>query len=215
MSAAADPRRAATLARLKAWQGTRLARTYADFAASPRYGAAAAYFLGELYGGVDATPRDHDLRRAAGALERLLPGKALAVLERAIALEIATQRLDAALAERLPADAPITAASYAAAYRDATPRAARELQLESILDIGAVLNRLVRHASVGVLLKLAHGPAHAAGLGALQDFLERGFAAFRATGGAEEFLAAIRERESQLIERLYAGAADPFGGIEP
>jgi hypothetical protein len=212
---AADPVRAATLARLKAWQGARLARTYADVAASPRYRAAAGYFLGELYGGVDARLRDQDLKRAARALERLLPAKAVAVLGRAIALEIATQRLDAALAEQLPADAPITAASYAAAYRASAPRAARELQLASILEIGAVLDRLVRHGAIGVLLKLAHGPAHAAGLGALQDFLERGFASFRATGGAEEFLAVIHARESQLIERLYAGETDPFGEIGP
>jgi hypothetical protein len=214
-AAGADPTRAAVLARLKAWQGARLERTYADVIASPRYRAAAAFFLGELYAGVDATPRDRDLKRAAGALQRLLPAKALGVLERAIALEIATQRLDAALSAQLPAEAPITAASYTAAYRSSATRAEREAQLDSILEIGAVLNRLVRHASVGVLLKVAHGPAHAAGLGALQDFLERGFAAFRATGGAQEFLAVIRERESQLLARLYAGEANPFRGIEP
>jgi hypothetical protein len=212
---AADPARAALLARLKAWQSARLARAYADLAASPRYGAAAAFFLGELYGGADAAPRDRDLKRAAAALERLLPAKALAVLKRAIALEIGTQRLDAALAARLPAGAPITAATYAAAYRISAPRPEREAQLASILEIGAVLDRLVRHASIGVLMRLAHRPAHAAGLGALQDFLERGFAAFRAAGGAEDFLAVIHDRESQLLERLYAGEADPFQGIEP
>lgn len=212
---AADPARAAVLGRLRAWQSARLGRSYADLAASPRYAAAVAFFLGELYGGAGAAPRDRDLKRAAGALERLLPAKALAVLKRAIALEIATQRLDLALAARLPADAPVTATAYAAAYRTSAPRAEREAQLAAILEIGAVLDRLVRHASIGVLLKLAHGPAHAAGLGALQDFLERGFAAFRATGGAGDFLAVIHERESQLLERLYAGEAEPFRGMEP
>jgi len=212
---AADPAHAARLADLKRWQSARLARSYADLMASPRYGKAAAYFLGELYGGADAAPRDRDLRRAAGALERLLPAKALEVLKRALGLEITTQRLDAALAERLAPGAPITAEAYAAAYRDSAPRAARELQLATILEIGAVLDRLVRHASLGLLMKLARGPAHAAGLGALQDFLERGFAAFRATGGAGEFLAVIHDRESQLLQRLYAGEADPFRGIEP
>jgi hypothetical protein len=212
---AADPLCASALERLKAWQSARLARTYADLAAAPRYTAAAAFFLGELYGGTEAPPRDRDLRRAAGALERLLPAKALAVLKRAIALEIATQRLDAALAAGLPVGAPITAAAYAHAYASSAPRAEREAQLAAIIEIGMVLDRLVRHASIGVLLKLAHGPAHAAGLGALQDFLERGFAAFRATGGAEEFLATIRARESQLLERLYAGEADPFRGMAP
>ncbi len=212
---AADPARAAGLARLQAWQAARLARTYADLAATPRYAAAAGFFLGELYGGHYATPRDRDLKRAAGALERLLPAKALAVLKRAIALEITTQRLDAALAACLPPEAPITAASYADAYRRSAPRAEREAQLQAILEIGTVLDRLVRHAALGVLLKVARAPAHAAGLGALQGFLERGFAAFRATGDAEEFLATIGARESQLLERLYAGTADPLRGMEP
>jgi hypothetical protein len=34
-------------------------------------------------------------------------------------------------------------------------------------------------------------------------------------GVLEEFLAVIRDRESQLLHRLYAAAADPFRGIEP
>jgi hypothetical protein len=212
---AADPARAALLARLKAWQSARLRRTHQDLAASPRYGPAAAFFLGELYGGADAAPRDRDLKRAARALERLLPASALEVLKRAIALETATQRLDAALADRLPPAEPVSAASYAAAYRSSAPRAEREAQLAAILEIGAALDRLVRHAAIGVLMRIARGPAHAAGLGALQDFLERGFAAFRATGGAAEFLAVIGARESQLLDRLYAGEAEPLRGSEP
>lgn len=212
---AASPARAAALARLRAWQGERLARSYADLAATSRYAAATAFFLGELYGGADVSPRDRDLKRAAGALERLLPSRALTVLCDAIALELMTQRLDAALAAALPPDAPISAASYAQAYRRSAPRAEREAQLAAILDLGALLDRLVRHAALGVLLRVAHAPAHAAGLGALQDFLERGFAAFRATGGAAEFLARIRERESQLLTRLYAGEPDPFRESDP
>jgi hypothetical protein len=206
----AEPGRAALLARLQDWQSARLARTYADLAALPRYAAAVAFFLGELYGGANAAPRDRDLKRAAGALERLLPATALAVLKQAVALEIATRRLDAALAAQLPPDVPLTAAAYAVAYRSSAPRAGREAQLAAILEIGAELDRLVRHAALGVLVKLARGPAHAAGLDALQGFLERGFAAFRATGGAADFLAAIRERETQLLERLYAGEAEPL-----
>ncbi|MBS0394143.1 MAG: polysaccharide deacetylase family protein [Proteobacteria bacterium] len=149
-----------------------------------------------------------------GALERLLPARALAVLKQAIELERDTQRLDAALAARLP-PGPLTPAGYARAYAASAPRAARLAQLEAILDIGAALDRIVHHASLALVVRLARGPAHAAGLGALQDFLERGFAAFRATGGATEFLAVIRLRESQLLERLYAGEPEPFRGIEP
>ena len=42
------------------------------------------------------------------------------------------------------------------------------------------------------------GPARAAGLGALQSFLESGFDTFRAMHGAREFLAQIETRERSL-----------------
>ena len=53
-------------------------------------------------------------------------------------------------------------------------------------------------------------PARLAGLSALQDFLERGFAAFRRMGGAATFLATINERETQLLEAIADGATAPF-----
>lgn len=49
-----------------------------------------------------------------------------------------------------------------------------------------------------------------AGLGALQDFLERGVAAFRAMGGAHGFLATVRERETALHDAIVGGSSDPF-----
>ena len=53
-------------------------------------------------------------------------------------------------------------------------------------------------------------PAHMAGLGALQDFLERGFAAFRGMRGAAEFLATVESRELELVNAIFAGDNEPF-----
>ena len=53
-------------------------------------------------------------------------------------------------------------------------------------------------------------PAHMAGLGGLQDFLERGFAAFAQMRGAGVFIETIQRRESALYEAIAAGADDPF-----
>jgi hypothetical protein len=53
-------------------------------------------------------------------------------------------------------------------------------------------------------------PARMAGLSALQDFLERGFVAFRKMGDATEFLATIDKRERALMEELLAGDTVPF-----
>jgi hypothetical protein len=48
------------------------------------------------------------------------------------------------------------------------------------------------------------GPARMAGLADLQDFLERGFAAFRDLKGADEFLATLKERESAILNRFFS-----------
>jgi hypothetical protein len=59
-------------------------------------------------------------------------------------------------------------------------------------------------------LKLLRRPARAAGLFELQDFLERGFTAFRAMSGADEFLETVGSRERAIMERLFAGDPAAF-----
>jgi hypothetical protein len=46
-------------------------------------------------------------------------------------------------------------------------------------------------------------PARAAGMSALQSFLESGFETFRAMRGADEFIAWIGERERALAAALF------------
>ena len=59
---------------------------------------------------------------------------------------------------------------------------------------------------MGLAIRLARGPAHAAGYGQLHDFLERGYHAFRKMDGADEFLATIDRRERALMDDLFAGS---------
>lgn len=205
-----DPVLGPRLVQLRRWQAARLADTYADFAAQPRYAPAVQFFLDELYGDVDTGPRDRDLSRAHATLERALPERALDALRRAIELEILTQRLDIALAEQLPVDRALDGAVYADAYRRAGRREDRELQIERLLDLGQFLDRIVDKPGLPLLVRVARGPARAAGFAALHEFLERGFHAFDCMDGADEFLATVRERESRLLQRIYAGEHDPF-----
>jgi hypothetical protein len=44
----------------------------------------------------------------------------------------------------------------------------------------------------------------------LQDFLERGFAAFARMRGAGEFLATIRQRETAIHDAIAGGSDAPF-----
>jgi hypothetical protein len=189
---------------LRAWQARRLARTYADLRRDPRYTEAVEFFLNDLYGPQDFSRRDQELSRAAAPLRRALPASLLAVLAKAIELDALTVELDHGMLERL-SQRPLTDASYALAYRALGRAATRERQIDLTVSIGADLERLVGHRWIGLALRAAHLPARAAGFGVLQQFLERGFAAFRRMGAARELLDAIRVRETQLMETLLRG----------
>jgi hypothetical protein len=204
-----SPAGLARLAKLQHWQSSRLLRSHADLRANPRYRAAVEFFFNELYGGGDPRGRDHDLQRVHRVMEALLPAEALQALSLAIELEILSQELDGEVARSLAAG-PITVKTYADAYRRAGRRADRERQIALLNVIGSYLDRVVRKPIIRGLVKFARRPAHAAGFGAMQEFLERGLDAFEAMHGADEFLVTLRDREARALERLFAGVADPF-----
>lgn len=197
------------LRELRAWQAARLASTYGDLLHDPQCVDAVAFFLTDLYGPQQHTRRDEDLGRAWGILSRTLPRAAFGLLERAVELQTLTAELDEAMVGRLAAG-PVTSESYAAAYRAVGRPEARRRQIDLVLGIAGDLERVVRHAWIGLALRAARGPAHAAGFGALQDFLERGFAAFRKMKDAGRILEAIRERETRLSAALFAGRPAPW-----
>ena len=204
-----SPSSRARLAELQKWQSQRLLRSHADLRANPRYRSAVEFFFRELYSGGDPRARDRDLQRVHHVMERLLPGEALRALMLAIELEIVSQELDADVVRNLPAG-PITVEHYAEGYRGAGRRPDRERQIELLGLIGSYLDHVVRKPIIRALVRLARGPAHAAGFGTLQEFLERGLDAFEAMHGAGEFLSTIREREVRAMERMFAGTPDPF-----
>ena len=204
-----QPAARARLLELQHWQSQRLLRSHADLRANPRYRAAVEFFFNELYGGGDPRGRDRDLRRVHRVMERLLPREALRAMMLAIELEVLSQELDADVVRGLP-PGPITVATYAEGYRRAGRRPDRERQIELLGVIGGFLDQVVRKPIIHALVRFARGPAHAAGFGALQEFLERGLDAFQTMHGADEFLATIRDREVRALQRMFAGTPDPF-----
>ncbi len=197
------------LAEVKAWQSQRLARTYADLASQPRYRAATQFFLEDLYGPKDFSARDEELLRIVPVMTRVLPHFAVETASLAIEVEALSEALDHALAAAL-APGPLDEESYAKAYRKSSTRAERLRQIDLIEAVGLRLDALVKKPLVAGTLKLMRKPAHMAGLGDLQDFLEEGFNAFRTMDGSAEFLAALRARETEILNRLFSGASRPF-----
>jgi hypothetical protein len=152
--------------------------------------------------------------RILPVMRRMLPASAVETAALAIELEALSEDLDQRLAAALP-EGPIDEESYADAYRASSTPAERERQIDLIVAVGERLDALVRKPFVFTTLKVMRQPARVAGLGDLQDFLERGFQSFRDMDGAAEFLALLRERETRILRSLFSGKADLSGGIGP
>lgn len=198
---------------LAQWQSARLARTYADLAADIRYAPPTAFFLSDIYAPCDFSRRDQDGERVVAKMRSLLPVRAMAAIQRALNLNRLSQQLDAEMADMLFEQMQvesIDAFNYAESYRRCQHFTARREQIALVDVLGHELDAMVQKSFVHIGLKLAHGPAHLAGLGALQDFLERGVAAFAHMRGADYFLATICERETRILDRIETGEADPF-----
>lgn len=197
--------------RLRSWQATRLARTYADLLQSERFGAAAEFFLSDLYGPKDFSARDADIVRLVPLMARTLPLSALQTISRALELDALSENLDAKVAAELCHLGVLTidGANYAAAYRSAGERPLRERQIALIEEIGRALERLTRKPLVRGALRAMRKPAQLAGMATLQEFLERGFNAFQMMGNADEFLQTVCGRETQLLVDLFSGEPSP------
>jgi hypothetical protein len=201
---AGDTDAAAKREALRVWQAARLARTHAGLLASPRYGKTASFFLTDIYGPKDLSRHEQAVRRILPLMIRVLPAAGLETVADAFELNALSEALDAAMLVALGSKAfNMTDADYSEAYRKVGRRASRERQIELILHLGQSLDRLTRKPLIGTTLTMMRGPAAAAGLGDLQDFLERGYTVFRRMNGAQEFLDAIVSREKALLEETF------------
>lgn len=194
---------------VKGLQAKRFKGTYADFLRDPRYAPATQFFLDELYGEHDFAARDQQFGRIAGAIERLFPdavGQLAVDLAETHAL---TETLDHHMAAHWALASPDLSpeALYIRCWRLTGQPSDRARQLAVVQHMGAELQRLTRMKSLLMALKLMRQPAQAAGLGTLQQFLERGFKAFAHMRDASRLMGAIAERESAWIEQLFHGDA--------
>jgi hypothetical protein len=197
---------------LKAYQQLRFTRTYADLLASPRYAAAAHFFLDELYGPQDYSQRDSQFARVVPALVRLFPQSIVDTVKTLGELHALSETLDSAVAQHLPSSR-VDAAAYTRAWQATGGAQDRERQIALTLSVGQALDRLTHNPVLRHTLRMMRGAARAAGLGELQRFLESGFDTFRAMRGASEFLATIGERERSLARALFSARFDAEGRL--
>ena len=215
---AVDPALRQRVHALKAYQQRRFSHTYADLLATPRYAAAARFFLDELYGPSDFTRRDAQFARVVPALVRLFPREIVLTVATLARLHALSETLDTELASRLPetGDRGIEADQYIAAWQSTGRADDREQQIALTLELAATLDSLTRKLLIRNSLRLMRGPSRAAGLTELQGFLETGFDTFRSMNGAAEFIRIVDEREHLLARSLfYAQGASSARALLP
>ena len=210
---ASTPALAQALSDIKALQSRRFSGTYTDMLHDRSYTAAAHFFLEELYADRDFAERDAQFSRIASTLQTVFPSAVVSTACALAELHALTEQLDQAVAKAymtLSNDLLLgggPAAHYLCAWREVGQEAQRQQQLKTVLAIGEDLARLTRTPGLRTLLKLMRKPASAAGMGALQQFLESGFDTFAALtkqpGGAQAFLDLIAQREVAWLDTLF------------
>lgn len=200
---------AAAVAQVKRLQSCRFAGTYGDLLVDTRFGAAARFFLVELYSDSDYSERDAQFARIANAMQRFFPDQVVSTAVALAELHALTESLDHAMGQAWMEESGTGSdgARYVAAWRRVGCRDDREGQLHVVTGIGDELVRFTQTPGLRIMLKMMRGPAAAAGLRSLQTFLEAGFDTFAALakrrGDAREFLDTIRVRETELISMLF------------
>ena len=198
---------------LQRWQQKRLARTFDDLIQQDAYRPAVNFFLTELYGGLNFRERDLEMSKVMPVMRRFLPDKVLYIMSEAFELQAVSLEFDMEMAgymDRL--DNPnLDMDRYCEVYRACSDKPGRERQVLLIRKLGYDLDRLVNKPLVNTLVRLLRGPAHAAGFGKLQEFLESGLGSFRALKDVQFFNEAIYQREWNSMQNLFAGEAEPFG----
>ena len=157
-------------------------------------------------------------RRLLGLTQQQLGDRVGVRFQQIQKYECGANRLSAArlweLAEALETLAPrrrkLDDALYGEAYRRVGEGPQRERQIALIGRVGRGFGKALQMPGVAALLAFSRGPARLAGLGELQGFLERGYAAFESLDDAAAFVDEIERDEREVSRRLFAGDDAPF-----
>lgn len=198
---------------LQLWQQGRLARTFDDLLSQEGYRPAVNFFLTELYGGLDFRGRDQDMSKVMPVMERFLPDKVLFIMSEAFELQAISIAFDMSMAGYMERQGfeSLDMDRYCETYRACGDRPGRERQILLIRKLGYDLGRLVNKLFVNALVRLLRGPAHVAGFGKLQEFLESGLGSFRKIEDIRFFNETVYQREWDSMGRMFAGEDKPFG----
>ncbi|HEX5057269.1 MAG TPA: hypothetical protein VFX02_12335 [Gammaproteobacteria bacterium] len=192
-----------------AQRSKRMHAAYLDLRLQNRYAAAVDFLIDDLFGPNSLCYRELGLQKAEATMLRVLPEGLLKAVAQAVEFSLLTIRLDLGLAEILDVTAEPGALPDAAMMQRAQrAMAAHEeyrRQISLVLEIGEEIEAIVHKPFVTLGLKMCRQPARVMGLGELQDYLERGVAAFKKMRGSAEFFKTFQQREMSYLQSVFSG----------
>lgn len=201
-----DPRFLKQYDRFTQWQLQYLLPFFTDLHAQTGYAEAIDFTMSDL-AGVGISDRDHDLERASPAITRMLPLHALETIAAAAEMNARVLEINIGICRCLAIDGAlpdeISEVDYCLACRRASSLQECVELVHLITNLGRTLKSLVRIPVLGFTLRAMRAPAHAAGFGALQEFLEKGYTTFREIPDIDHFLLQIEERMIRMFEIIY------------
>jgi hypothetical protein len=187
------------------WQVAYSLPFYSEFREVPETAAAVEFVISDLIG-TNISARDADLARVVPIMVRLLPEKALQALASALELNARALSINLDICrtmfEQIDISAGISELDYCDAFRRSTSLDECMELIDLTIALGHNLKRLVRRPMLGMTLRAMHLPAHAAGFGAMQDFLEKGYSTFHAIEDVDYFLNRFAARLAEVFTRI-------------
>lgn len=197
--------------RFAMWQFRHLLPFFRDLAEQDGYREAIEFTITDL-AGVGISRRDRDLERAAPAITRMLPLRALITLADAAQANARVLKINIAICKALSVGSKlpenITEVDYCVACREASTLDELTDLVRIVCGLGRSLKALVRVPMIGMTLRAMRTPARAAGFAALHDFLENGYLTFRQIPDIDHFLAVIERRMIDVFTLIHTAPLD-------
>lgn len=199
--------------RFSRWQLDYMLSFFTELTRVDGYKEAVGFIVSDL-AGIGISERDREIERAAGVIVNTLPLRTLETSAAAIELNARALQVNLAIWRELYVDGELPPEITEAAYVDACRVASSYDECMDLAhlagEVGATLKTLVRYPVIGGLLRTMRAPAHAAGFGALQEFLETGYRTFRQIPDIDYFLEQLVGRLDDVFRHIYGKPGDEF-----
>ena len=204
-----DPGLYASYDRFTRWQLDYMLPFFSDLLEPEGYAEAVDFIVSDL-AGVGVSKRDREIERATPVIVRSLPAHPLETAAAAVELNARVLEINLGICRELLVDEELPSVISERNYFEACRKVSSYEECMDLVhlaaDLGETLKRLVRVPLIGGLLRTMRKPAHAAGFGALQEFLETGYLTFKRISDIDRFLRLLRERMDQVFERIYCSS---------